>query len=98
MPTRTPTAEITNVVQPINPAARKMLTCSVESVMPAASASMLVAIAISSIGLKEYDASTFSSSSESASRIMFAPSSASRMNAIQWSRREMYFSKVEPSR
>ena len=98
-PTFRPIADRIKVVAPMNRTAAAIFTSGRSAkVMPTASASMLVAIASSSIVLKLNDASSFSSSFESASLIIFPPIKHSSTNAIQWSTAVIYCSKVEPRR
>ena len=89
LPTLTPRKENRKVVQPTSEIAIQMFVPVSWKVTPVASASMLVATASSSMVLTEKEPLMLSSSFEKASRIMFAPISASRMNAIQWSKRWM---------
>ena len=52
-PTRTPMADSRQVMQPISPAAGRMLTCMAAKLTPTANASILVATASGSIALAE---------------------------------------------
>mgnify|MGYP007065356905 CR=1 FL=1 len=88
--------ESVNVVRPIRQAARAMSVPSSAKVTPTASASMLVAIASSSIVLKPKSSLVSSSSLLSASRTMFTPIIASRMNATQWSNWSIRLENVVP--
>ena len=84
------------MVQPISRIAGRICTSKKAKVTPTASASMLVATASGSIVLKEKESLT-SSSSPSASRIIFAPISASSTKAIQWSMLLIRLSNCLPS-
>ena len=92
-----PTAESMNVVVPIIAIAGTISTSIHANETPTASASMLVATARGSIVLTENESSSCSSSPK-ASLIIFAPISASRMNAIQWSMLVMSHSNCFPRR
>ena len=98
-PTFNPIAERMNVVAPMNSTAATIFTSgSNAKVIPTARASILVAMASRSIVLKLNEASSFSSSFDSASLIILPPIRQSSTNAIQWSTAVIYCSKVEPKR
>ena len=83
------------VMPPMRQTAGTMSTLRKAKVTPTASASMLVATASGSMALTPKEALS-SSAAPRDSRIMFAPMSASRMKAIQWSKLVMNSSKLEP--
>ena len=85
VPNLIPTADIANVITPITVADTNMSLPSIARLMPTANASMLVAMARISIVTGDRSSSSFSSSPNTASRIMLAPISARRMKATQWS-------------
>ena len=68
-------------------------------VIPTASASMLVATAITNIVFAENESfALFSSASPNDSFIIFTPMSESRINATQWSIDVIYDSKAAPKK
>ncbi len=97
LPILTPIAERTNVVTPIIETAGTISTSRKANVTPTASASILVATARASIVRGEKESLRFSSSFLTASRIIFAPISASSTNAIQWSMFLIRLSNCLPS-
>ncbi len=84
LPIFNPKAEIINVTIPMHDTAKTILTFKNASEIPTARASMLVAMARSSIDLNDRELSDFSSSLESASLIIFRPIKSKSINAIQW--------------
>ena len=101
LPINTPNAEITKVVHPISPEALPILTERNAKVIPIASASILVATAISSSSFRSNRSLANSSSSlPSSCRVshtIFPPMNSSSTKAIQWSYRVMYCANRLPS-
>ena len=100
LPINTPNAEITKVVHPISPEALPILTERNAKVIPIASASILVATAISSSSFRSNRSLENSSSSlPSSCRVSHTipPMNSSSTKAIQWSYRVIYCAKRLPS-
>ena len=106
LPILTPIIEVKNVITPITMTAKTTFTRRVESktltgeatnVIPTASASMLVAIAIKSMVLTSKPGDT-SSSGPKASLIIFPPIRDSRMKVTQGATVLISFSNPDPTR